>query len=280
MIKVFYYIKILRPLNILLSFISVLISSSLVHRAYSPSLFYVILTVICFTGASNILNDLFDIKIDQINRPNRILASKKIKLLEAIFLVCSLYFIGIVATFYIYPLAQQIALYLVLPLSILYTPFIKRIPLLGNIVVSIIVGLVFIFTESALIGKIEKMWLPFFLATSLSIIRELCKDGEDIIGDSASYINTFPKLFGLAKTVTLLRILTLIFCIFSIIPFINSHYGWLYLIFLFFGIIIPLIYSIFIVLNKNSIPMDFSYISKILKLLTIVGIGVIYSTGF
>tara|TARA_B100000945_G_scaffold319940_1_gene328516 strand:- start:2898 stop:3740 length:843 start_codon:yes stop_codon:yes gene_type:complete len=280
MIKVFYYIKILRPLNIFLSFISVLMSSYLVHKSYSSSLFYVILTVICFTGASNILNDIFDIKIDQINRPHRILASKKIKLFEALFLVCFLYFIGIFATFYIFPLAQQIALYFVLPLSILYTPFIKRLPLIGNIVVSIIIGLVFIFTESALVGKIEKMWLPFFLASFLSIIRELCKDGEDIIGDSVSYINTFPKVFGLSKTVVLLRILTLTFCIFSIIPFIKSQYGWFYLIFLFFGIIIPLIYSVFIVLNKNSIPIDFSYISKILKLLTIIGIGVIFSTGF
>ena len=84
---------------------------------------------------SNILNDIFDINIDKKNQPHRPLPSARISLWGAWTYMFSIYFLGIYMVFTLTPLASKIALLLVLPALVLYTPFYKRIPLLGNIVV-------------------------------------------------------------------------------------------------------------------------------------------------
>ena len=112
----------------------------------------------------------------------------------------SLYFIGALATMNIHPTGRHIALYIVLPLLVLYTPLIKRIALLGNIVIGVILGLVFVFTEAAINGVVDKMWIPFVLTATLSTIRELVKDVVDVAGDSMQGLKTFPKKYGLPST--------------------------------------------------------------------------------
>ena len=70
--KLITYIYILRPINILICLISILICTYLISALSSPILPYAILTVLCFTGASNILNDIFDYNIDKINKPDKV----------------------------------------------------------------------------------------------------------------------------------------------------------------------------------------------------------------
>ena len=124
------------------------------------------------------------------------------------------------------------------------------------------------------------MWIPFLLAANLSTIRELSKDVEDIIGDSTYNFQTFPKKFGLIPTLWLLRILSIILFLYSILPWINGQYSIVYFIFLIIGIIIPLFYNVFYILNKKSVYSDYSIVAKNLKGLTIIGIFVILSTAF
>ena len=65
-----------------------------------------------------------------------------------------------------------------------------------QIVVGGILGLVFLFTEGAINGNVNQMWIPFFLASTLSTVRELCKDAADMDGDSIAYLQTFPGNSG------------------------------------------------------------------------------------
>ena len=143
-------IQILRPLNMILCLLAVLIAAFLIGGLSSFSLPYTIITVLCFAGASNILNDVLDVHIDRINRPDRVLPSGQLKILEALILMGVLYGIGILACTYLQPLGQQIALITILPFLLLYTPLFKRLPFIGNIVVGCILGLVFLFTEGAI----------------------------------------------------------------------------------------------------------------------------------
>ena len=73
----FAYIQILRPLNLILCIISVLVSAWLINAFTSSLLPYTIIVVFCFTGAANILNDVLDVHIDIINKP-KILSPKNI----------------------------------------------------------------------------------------------------------------------------------------------------------------------------------------------------------
>ena len=280
MIKIFASIQILRPFNMILCIISVLIAAFLINGLSSHLLPYTVLVVLCFAGASNILNDVFDVRIDEINQPERVLPSGRLKIIEALFIMSILYVIGILACTYLLPLGQKIALITVLPLLVLYTPLFKRFPFIGNLVIGCIIGLVFIFTEGSINGNADKMWIPFLLATALSTIRELCKDAEDMEGDSTDNLQTFPKKFGLISTLWLLRILSVALCFFAIIPGVNGHYGGAYLITLILGVEIPLLICVFMILDKNSCSSDYSRGAMILKGITIMGMFVIFSSKF
>ena len=280
MIKFFACIQILRPFNMILCIISVLIAAFLINGLSSHLLLYTILVVLCFAGASNILNDVFDVRIDEINQPERVLPSGRLKILEALFIMSILYVIGILACTYLLPLGQKIALITVLPLLVLYTPLFKRFPFIGNLVIGCIIGLVFLFTEGSINGNADKMWIPFLLATALSTIRELCKDAEDMEGDSTDNLQTFPKKFGLISTLWFLRILSVALCFFAIIPGVNGYYGVSYLITLILGVEIPLLFCVFMILDKNSCSSDYSRGAMILKGITIMGMFVIFSSKF
>ena len=278
--RIFSGIEILRPLNMILCLLAVFISAWLVDGIVSPLLPYTILVVLCFAGASNILNDVLDIHIDEVNRPDRVLPSGRLRIRDAIFLMGSLYAVGILACTYLQPLGRQIALITVLPSLVLYTPLFKRLPFIGNIVIGGILGLVFLFTEGAVNGNVDKMWIPFFLATALSTIRELCKDAADMAGDSTANLQTFPRKFGLISTLWLLRLLTAMLCFFAITPYTSDRYGIIYLIILILGVEIPLFYSMFVVLGEKSGSADYSKAAKILKGVTMAGMLVILSSAF
>ena len=278
--RLFASIQIVRPLNMILSLCAVFIAGWLVNDITSPLLPYTALVVLCFAGASNILNDVLDINIDKINRPNRMLPSGHLKIQEALLLMSILYALGIMATSYLHPVGQQIALALVLPLLALYTPLFKRLPFIGNLVVGAILGLVFIFTEGAIMGNVDKMWIPFCLATTLSSVRELVKDAADMEGDAVGDLQTFPRKYGLITTLWLLRILTIALCFGAIIPWFEGWYGNYYLFLLIGGVALPSLYAVFILLQETSSSEDYAIIAQIFKGTTIGGMIVIFSTGF
>jgi len=271
--------QILRPLNMILCLLAVLIAAFLSGGLLSEILPYTILTVLCFAGASNILNDVLDVRIDRVNRPDRVLPSGRLKILDALILMGVLYGSGILACTYLQPLGRQIALITVLPLLVLYTPLFKRLPFIGNVVVGSILGLVFVFTEGAIHGNIDQMWVPFFLATALSSIRELAKDGADMAGDSTANLKTFPQKFGLISTLWLLRLMTIALCFFAITPYIRGSYGIIYLITLILGVEIPLLYSMFIILREKSGSDEYVKVAKIMKGVTMAGMLAILSSG-
>jgi len=278
--RLFASIQIVRPLNMILSLCAVFIAGWLVNDITSPLLPYTALVVLCFAGASNILNDVLDINIDKINRPNRMLPSGHLKIQEALLLMSILYALGIMATSYLHPVGQQIALALVLPLLALYTPLFKRLPFIGNLVVGAILGLVFIFTEGAIMGNVDKMWIPFCLATTLSSVRELVKDAADMEGDAVGDLQTFPRKYGLITTLWLLRILTIALCFGATIPWFEGWYGNYYLLLLIGGVALPSLYAVFILLQETSSSEDYAIIAQIFKGTTIGGMIVIFSTGF
>ena len=161
----------------------------------------------------------------------------------------------------------------------IYTPLFKRLPFIGNIVVGSILGIVFLFTEAAIHGNVDKMWIPFWLATTLSTIRELVKDGADMEGDAVVDLQTFPRKFGLVATLWLLRFLTICLCFGASIPWFEGLYGIYYFILLISGVAIPAIYAVFIILNESSSIEDYIKTTKIIKGVTIAGMIVILSSG-
>ena len=269
----FSSILILRPLNLLLSLISVIIAAYLTNNLHNFTIIYIIIIVISFNGAANIINDIYDIDIDKINQPNRILPSAAISIKTALIIAIILFSIGVICSFNIKILGQSIVIFFALPLIVLYTPYIKPLPLIGNLIISILIGLVFIITESGLSGYVNKMWIPFILATILSLIREIIKDCADLIGDRICGLNTFPIKYGFVKSLYLVRLLSILLLIISSIPVL--YYSWKYTISLYILVLLPLIYLVFLKLNKKSKENDYENAASTCKFIIIGGMFVI-----
>ncbi|MBT5077323.1 MAG: geranylgeranylglycerol-phosphate geranylgeranyltransferase [Candidatus Marinimicrobia bacterium] len=267
----FSYINILRPLNLIFSALSVINAAYLTQSLnQTATIINAVIVVVTFAGASNILNDIFDINIDRKNQPHRPLPSGEISVWAALVYMVALYFAGIYMVFNLPELAIEIALVVVLPTLVLYTPLYKRIPLIGNMAVAAVLGMVFLFSEAAFTGTVSTMWVPAWLAFGLTFIRELVKDIEDIEGDKLDGVRTFPVIFGVEKSLYLAYLLIIIFCVLWWIPYYHNLYGNIYAMTLLFAVEIPLILSIFF-LWKNPTSSGCAMISRATKWITLGG---------
>ena len=274
------YIKILRPLNLIFSALSVIITAYLTDSLNQTVIIMnAVMVVVSFAGASNILNDIFDINIDKKNKPYRPLPSGEISVWMALVYMLSIYFLGIYLLFNLSELAIEIALVIVLPILVLYTPIFKRILLVGNMAVAAVLGLVFLFSEAAFTGAVSTMWIPAWLGFGLTLIRELIKDVEDVEGDKLYGAKTVPVVFGVDKSLYLVYLLIITFCILCWIPYFNNIYGNIYAIGLLFTVEIPLILSIFF-LQKDRTSSGCARISRATKWITLGGMVTILCSSF
>ena len=161
-----------------------------------------------------------------------------------------------------------------MPLMIIYSTHLKSKPLIGNIAVSFIIGLSFIFCGTAL-GNVYPMWTPGLLAFGLTLIREITKDIADLEGDKIAKHNTYPIEYGIKGAIKLVSFLSCAVCLVALVPYINNTYNDWYLTILLIGVEIPLIIVV-VLLTKNQTISSAILSSKILKFSTIMGLLAIY----
>ena len=92
-------IKISRPINFLITFFAVIIAAqiSLEQIIVNTQIIFGGLAMAFACSAGNVINDIFDLEIDKINKPNRVLPSKRLavsfaKILYSVLLVTSMVF--------------------------------------------------------------------------------------------------------------------------------------------------------------------------------------------
>ncbi len=177
------------------------------------------------TGAGNIVNDIYDIKIDKINAPKRPLPSGEITKKEAIFLSFALFLSGLIISYYINLLCFILAFFNSLIL-IFYARNLKGTPLVGNISIGYLVGSTFLFGGFAVgVGEgIEAVSFLFLLAAFSTMGREVSKDIEDLLGDRDK-VSTVATKYGIDISVNFSLIFTLIAVVLSPIPYFIGLFG-------------------------------------------------------
>ena len=215
--KISAFWKIIRPINTGITFFVVL----LLIAALNPSTgLQVMLLAAVSAGltaaAGNVINDIFDIEIDRINRPERILVSGQISKSGAwIF-----YILLTVASLALAGLLSLSAIVIVLIAQILlfmYTFSLKGVVLLGNIVVASLTGLACIYA-GVVAGHLQPCFIFAGFAFLVNLIREIIKDIEDREGDERNGIITFVSKYGIQKTRALVRVLTILLVLLTCVP--------------------------------------------------------------
>lgn len=265
------HIKILRPLNLIIGAFVVIITASILKKMGQVSVWFTaLIVVVCYNAAANSINDYFDLETDRINRPNRPLVTGDVKPQTALFLAIILFIIGTILAFTLPFTATFIAVAIALPLMIFYSIKFKGMPLAGNFIIAMILGLTFLFAGAAM-QDIKTMLIPALLAFGLTIVRELVKDISDIEGDRRAKLKTFPIKVGVKKAWTLVAVFAILIGIGAIIPYVLGKYNQWYIIFLIFGVEIPLVITVFSMMKFPTITAA-ERVAKLLKFSTIAGV--------
>jgi len=224
-------------------------------------------------ASGNIINDIFDLEIDKINRPERPLPSGKISNKEALVL----YFIFLLLSF-IFSWFINLPAFLIVVVSTfilyLYSKYIKRIPLVGNIIVAFLTGLVFVFGGVA-VGNPSAAIIPAIFAFSINLIREIVKDMEDVEGDRKADVITFPIKNGFQKSKIIILIITISLILYTIYPFITQIYKIEYFVIIMITVNPILVYSMKMLFENRTVE-SFNKISNLLKLDMVFGLIAIY----
>lgn len=229
------YIEILRPGNAIMAVIAILLMA-IISGKFTLEAFLAAVVVFVVTGAGNSINDYFDHKIDAINKPERPIPSGKISLKNALIYSISLFIVGIIMAFSINLLLGIIALLSSL-LMIYYARDLKTKCLIGNISISFLTGLCFVFGGIAVNEITISIYLGFY-AFLMTMAREIVKDMEDLAGDKEEGATTLPIVYGKKTSSKIAAFFMIIASVTSPILYFMGIFSIFYLLILLIAIII------------------------------------------
>jgi 4-hydroxybenzoate polyprenyltransferase len=274
--QAFSILQLLRVHNLCLGAAAVLVAANLLDFPINELVIKTILIVMSTMALGYIMNDFLDIKADMINHPNRPLVKKKISYLVMIIISLFLFLVLFFSSRAINIKALVLLLVYIFPSLLCYNFFLKRSPALGNIIVSVLLASIFLFTELVLINSFNKLFIPFILTALFSVLREMIKDLQDYNGDLSINMRTLPIILGQTKMRYLIIIWIIFLLIILTVPYYFFNYTFQYLILLIIFIEIPLIYSLFLLIKFPS-KSTYKNLTKLLKFLCVLGLIVIMS---
>lgn len=257
------FLKIIRPINLLIIGISFFIGFTFVSKPLEYNLPLVYLLI---AASGYVINDVLDFDADKINNPERVLPSRLLSQKEA-----KIIFLALVSVFFILNFSYNLKLFffnnLVFLLVFGYSYYFKKKILVGNLLVSFFTASPFIAVAIRFsdFNSLKELIIFSFL---INFIREIVKDFEDIKGDLHVNGKSFPIVFGEKKSFNFLFILLIIFFIISVLFYQGVSKKIFYLIF----IIVLVNGNNFISIYLTKIH-KYGIASKILKLNIFLGIG-------
>jgi len=178
----------------------------------NPDMALLCLGTILIAAAGYVINDYYDVKIDYVNKPERVVVGRFLTRRAIIILHATLNTLGVAVGIMV---SWQIGVlnFFVVGLLWLYSNQLKRLPLLGNITVALLTGLS-VFVVYLLYHESIFLFATYsFFAFFISLIREIIKDMEDVEGDKKFDCNTLPIALGIRKSKLVIYLICLLFVI-------------------------------------------------------------------
>ncbi|WP_223033472.1 geranylgeranylglycerol-phosphate geranylgeranyltransferase [Hanstruepera marina] len=243
---------------------------------------------LCIAAAGYIINDIYDVETDLVNKPDKVIVGKTVSEKTAYTLFIVFNVIGVLVGFYLSHLVGRsgfFALFVIISgLLYIYASYLKRLLLVGNIVVSILVAMSLLLVGlfellPAVTAQNQETQLTFFkiifdyavFAFLLNLLREMIKDIEDIDGDYKSGMNTLPIALGRDRASKITFVFAIVPLLIVVHYVITYMYSQLYVVIYFLALVIaPLIFLI-IKLYMAKTKKDFTFLSALVKLIMLFG---------
>lgn len=272
--------KMSRPLNCFITYITI-VTACFICGGGTEDLWQILIggiIGILVTAAGNIINDYYDIEVDKINRPHRILPSGILSPAIAL-----LFFVLFNLVALLLSTLLGFGLFIIVTITLLllylYSFKLKNIPLVGNLVVAFLTGLAFIF-GSLIVGNIFCGIFPAVFAFMINMMRELIKDIEDVDGDRVVDISTYPIKYGVVNSVNLVSIIGVSLIVLTTLPYLFKIYNVTYFVFVML-IVNSILLFVIAILRINPSKYNLKLASNLLKLDIIFGIiAIIIGTSF
>ena len=255
-----------------------------------------VLTTLLLAASGYIINDYFDVKMDRINRPEKVVVGKvyqrrKILLFHVLFSFVGV-FTGLFLA-YIYRKETYALLFVIIPVLLwYYSTTLKKQVLIGNLTISLLTALVPYFVvslEFAALGRLhgpailssEACSMAWFWTTGFAFFafisnlgREIIKDMEDLKGDKETGCRTLPIEMGIDYTRTIVILLSLaslvaLWVIYKVVPQLwESRITFWYFLLLLTVPYLILIWQVY----KSHEPEQFHRASQLSKIIMLFGI--------
>jgi 4-hydroxybenzoate polyprenyltransferase len=231
-------------------------------------LFLLSLSTVLIAAGGYVINDYYDVKIDYVNNPDRVVVGKTIHRRFAILLHVALSALGIFVGLFV---SWKLAMVNVFSVSVLwfYSNLLKRLPFIGNLTVALLTGasivvIILLYNTNTIMILIYALF-SFFM----TLVREIIKDMEDLKGDNTYGCKTLPIVWGIRKTKITLYLLIFIFIM--TVAIINYLYVNLEVIYFVMLLFVPLAW-LSARLAKADTKKDYGWLSSFCKVIMLLGI--------
>ncbi len=201
-----------------------------IEPVLSTALFAVLVfSTVMLAASGYVINDYFDVRIDRVNRPGRVVVGKTISrrlvlLMHVLFTLAGV-FSGLFIAF-VFRKESYALLFVALPVLLwYYSTIFKKQMLVGNIVIALLTALVpYVVVSVEFTALIHRygyditngeacsaawFWTTgfAFFAFITNLVREIIKDMEDIKGDRLGGCHTLPIEMGIVNSKIVVNVL-------------------------------------------------------------------------
>jgi 4-hydroxybenzoate polyprenyltransferase len=264
-------------------------------RLTTPLLYLLCFSSILIAAAGYIINDYFDINIDEINKPDKMVLGKKFGRRWGVLLHSSISLLGLAIGIWVsYKLnnwAIAIGHFTCIVLLWVYSTSLKRQLLVGNIVISMLTAWVLLVLlvaelpgwwsghlvseqEKATVARLSRIGVLYAaFAFILNLVREVVKDLEDMHGDRKEGCKTMPIMWGVNATKVFVGVWLVVLIAALLISqiYVILFGWWLSATYILLTVVLPLI-SLMFQLQKAAHTTQYGAISKKIKWIMLAGI--------
>lgn len=275
---VFGFLRLIRVQNLLIVVLTQYLAriclidpsdSSPLRALLDPAMLLLSFSTVCIAAAGYIINDYFDIKIDLVNKPERVIIGRYLKRRVAMGAHQVLNVMGCAVGLY---LSRWVFVLDVLSVSLLwfYSARFKRQPFVGNLVVAFLTALSLLVLAVYYRQSVDLLLIYASFAFVITLVREIIKDMEDVRGDARFGCRTLPIIWGIRRTKTFLYILIASFI--ATLFIVAGDLGNRNLNITFFALLIPIAWLIYRLVYADT-KREFGYLSQLCKVIMLLGVS-------
>ncbi|WP_266203885.1 geranylgeranylglycerol-phosphate geranylgeranyltransferase [Pontibacter kalidii] len=240
------------------------------HRLQDGRFWLLVLSTVCIAAAGYIINDYYDVKIDAINKPGRLLVGRLIRRRRAMFAHLILSGTGVL-----------MGLLLSIPVALInlgavlllwgYSARLKKMLLIGNVVIALLSASMLL-VVAVYADQLNRITLGYALfAFLISLIREIIKDIEDMKGDASFECRTLPIVAGMRGAKLVLYPLIVAFQVFVTVVILHPASNGIFDAYMVLLVLLPSAWLV-VKLVRADRKRDFTYLSNLNKLIMFSGI--------